>query len=111
MGFDARPGGPGTVLVDGIPGGLTRWGGGEFLREFFAAPEAARGAAEARRDELAKRYACRGAVKFGQRLHAEEIEHLLRALAETDVPRLCPHGRPLYLEVSRDRIDDRFERT
>ena len=73
--------------------------------------EAARASAEKRRDALAKSYACRGAVKFGQRLHTEEVEHLVRALERTDVPRLCPHGRPVYLEVTRDRIDDRFERS
>jgi DNA mismatch repair protein MutL len=110
-GFDARPGGPSSVLVDGVPGNLSRWGGGEFLRELFASAEGATASAEKLRDALAKSYACRGAVKFGQRLHPEEIDHLLRSLERTDVPRLCPHGRPIYLEVPRDSIDDRFERT
>ncbi len=111
MGYDARPGGPGALLVDGIPGNLTRWGGGEFLRDFFASGEAARASAEKLHDALAKTYACKRAVKFGQRLHAQEIEYLLDALSATAVPRLCPHGRPLYLEITRDRIDDRFERS
>jgi DNA mismatch repair protein MutL len=111
MGFDARPGGPGSLLVDGIPGNLTRWGGGEFLRDFFASGEAARASAEKLRDALAKTYACKRAVKFGQRLHPQEIEYLLDALSATAVPRLCPHGRPLYLEITRDQIDDRFERS
>jgi DNA mismatch repair protein MutL len=111
MGFDAAPGGPSTVLVRGVPGNLTRWGGGDFLRELFASAEGARASAEKLRDALAKSYSCKGAVKFGQRLHAEEIQHLLRGLERTDVPRLCPHGRPIYLEVTRYSIDDRFERT
>jgi DNA mismatch repair protein MutL len=66
--------------------------------------------AEKLRDALAKSYSCKGAVKFNQRLHAEEIRHLLRGLERTDVPRLCPHGRPIYLEVGRAEIDARFER-
>ncbi|HET9888577.1 MAG TPA: DNA mismatch repair endonuclease MutL, partial [bacterium] len=111
MGFDAREGGPGTVLVDGIPGTLSRWGGGDFLRDFFASPEAARASAAKLEDALAKSYACKGAVKFGQRLHTEEIERLLDALSRTEVPRFCPHGRPLYLELPRPTIDARFERT
>ena len=111
MGFDAVAGGPSSVLVSGVPGNLTRWGGGEFLRELFASAEGARASAEKLRDALAKSYSCRGAVKFGQRLHPEEIEYLLRRLERTDVPRLCPHGRPIFLEVSRASIDDRFERT
>jgi DNA mismatch repair protein MutL len=111
LGFDARDGGPQTVLVDGIPGTLSRWGGGDFLREFFASPEAARTSAAKLEDSLAKSYACKGAVKFGQRLHPEEIERLLDALSRTEVPRFCPHGRPLYLELSRPTIDARFERT
>jgi DNA mismatch repair protein MutL len=111
LGFDARPGGPSSLLVDGIPGHLSRWGGGEFLRELFASPEGAAASAEKLRDAVAKTYSCRGAVKFNQRLHREEIDHLLRGLERTDVPRLCPHGRPIYLEVRRAQIDDRFERT
>lgn len=111
LGFDARDGGPATVLVDGIPGTLSRWGGGDFLRDFFASPEAARAGAAKLEDALAKSYACKGAVKFGQRLHAEEIERLLDALSATEVPRFCPHGRPLYLELPRPTIDARFERT
>jgi DNA mismatch repair protein MutL len=110
VGFDARAGGPSSILVDGVPGHLSQWGGGEFLRELFASAEGAKASAEKLRDALAKSYSCRGAVKFGQRLHPEEIEHLLRGLERTAVPRLCPHGRPIYLELPRAQIDDRFER-
>jgi DNA mismatch repair protein MutL len=99
------------VFIEAIPGALSRWGGGEFLREFFASPEAARASAEALQDGLAKSYACRMAVKFGQRLHSEEIRHLLDGLARTDVPRVCPHGRPIFLEIPRTTVDAKFERT
>ena len=110
VGFDAGPGGPSSILVSGMPGNLSRWGGGEFLREVFASAEGARSGAAKRIDYIAKTYACRRAVKFGQRLHSEEIDHLLRSLERTAVPRLCPHGRPIFLEVPRASLDDRFER-
>jgi DNA mismatch repair protein MutL len=110
VGFDAGPGGPSSVLVSGVPGHLSRWGGGEFLREVFASAEGARAGAAKRIDYIAKTYACRSAVKFNQRLHPEEIDHLLRSLERTAVPRLCPHGRPIFLEVPRASLDDRFER-
>ncbi len=111
MGFEARPGGPATVFIEAIPGTLTRWGGGDFLREFFASPESARTSAESLQDALAKSYSCRMAVKFGQKLHPEEIRHLLDGLARTDVPRVCPHGRPIFLEIPRGTVDAKFERT
>ncbi len=111
LGFEARVGGPGSVFVEAIPADLSRWGGGEFLRDFFASPDAARAGAEKAVDALAKSYACKAAVKFGQRLHPEEIRHLLDALARTAVPRLCPHGRPIYLALARGAIDAKFERT
>lgn len=111
MRFDARPAGPSSLIVDGVPGHLSRWGGGEFLRDLFSSAELARASAEKMRDALAKSYSCKGAVKFNQRLHADEIQALLRALEKTDVPRLCPHGRPIYLELTRDSLNDRFERT
>jgi DNA mismatch repair protein MutL len=110
VGFDARPGGPSSLLVHGVPAHLSRWGGGEFLRELFASPEGALSSVEAFGDALAKSYSCRGAVKFGQRLHPDEVAHLLAGLERADVPRLCPHGRPIYLEVPRASLDDRFER-
>jgi DNA mismatch repair protein MutL len=111
MGFEARPGGPRSVFIEAIPGTLTRWGGGDFLREFFTSPESARASAESLQDALAKSYSCRMAVKFGQKLHAEEIRHLLDGLARTDVPRVCPHGRPIFLEIGRGTVDAKFERT
>lgn len=110
MRFEARAAGPSSILVDGIPGNLSRWGGGEFLRDVFADAESAKASAEKLRDALAKMYSCKGAVKFNQRLKTEEIHALLRALERTDVPRLCPHGRPIYLELSKQSLNDRFER-
>ncbi len=50
-------------------------------------------------------------MKFGQRLHPEEIEHLLRGLERTNVPRLCPHGRPIVVKLTLDDLDRRFGRT
>ncbi len=49
-------------------------------------------------------------MKFGQRLHPEEVRHLLLGLARANVPRLCPHGRPIFLEVTRGSLDAKFER-
>jgi DNA mismatch repair protein MutL len=99
------------VFVEAIPGSLTRWGGGDFLREFFSSPQSARASAEALHDAIAKSYSCKMAVKFGQRLHPEEIRHLLESLSRTDVPRVCPHGRPIFLEIARSAVDAKFERT
>jgi DNA mismatch repair protein MutL len=38
------------------------------------------------------------------------VVDLLEALDDCENPYACPHGRPVVIEISRDEIDDRFER-
>jgi DNA mismatch repair protein MutL len=55
--------------------------------------------------------ACKAAVKAGDSLSQQEIQHLLllRDLAEDS--HHCPHGRPTSLLFSRSELDKQFKRT
>jgi DNA mismatch repair protein MutL len=38
------------------------------------------------------------------------MEHLIRDLAETENPYLCPHGRPITITLTFDELLRRFKR-
>jgi DNA mismatch repair protein MutL len=61
-------------------------------------------------EELAKRMACRSAIKAGQRLSSSEIEDLLAD--REGVPRchLCPHGRPTTIRFPIAELEKKFKR-
>ncbi len=55
--------------------------------------------------------ACKAAVKAGQRLAPQEMEHLLQKMQEADIFSHCPHGRPVARRFSPDDLKKWFHRT
>ncbi|MCU0372310.1 MAG: DNA mismatch repair endonuclease MutL [Ignavibacteria bacterium] len=64
-----------------------------------------------KRDNLAKSFACRGAVKSGDRLHFAEMVNLIDMLFACGMPYVCPHGRPTVIRITTEELDKRFSRT
>ena len=64
-----------------------------------------------KRDNLAKSFACRGAVKAGDRLLRQEMVSLIDNLFAAQMPYVCPHGRPTVIRISTEELDKRFSRT
>jgi DNA mismatch repair protein MutL len=60
--------------------------------------------------ETAALIACHSAVRFGDPLTAETARELLRALAATEEPISCPHGRPTTLILPDDQLRRLFKR-
>ncbi len=54
--------------------------------------------------------ACKAAIKANRPLARVEMEQLLRALAATESPRSCPHGRPVILTLELEEVDRHFGR-
>lgn len=57
-----------------------------------------------------ERSACRSAVKANDILSKTEIEKLLRMLNSSNQVLLCPHGRPVIIEVTSKEIEKWFKR-
>lgn len=57
-----------------------------------------------------ERTACRSAVKANDILSKVEIEKLLNMLNTSSQILLCPHGRPIIIEVSNKEIEKWFKR-
>ncbi|MDL2261835.1 DNA mismatch repair endonuclease MutL, partial [Methanimicrococcus sp. OttesenSCG-928-J09] len=63
------------------------------------------------RDTVAKRTACRAAIKAGASCSREQMEELIRQLKQTENPYSCPHGRPTILIFSQKELEKLFERS
>jgi DNA mismatch repair protein MutL len=59
---------------------------------------------------IAASLACRAAIKINTRLDQQKMEWLLGALAGTDCPMSCPHGRPIALHYPTREILKAFHR-
>ena len=65
---------------------------------------------EAQRDKLAQKAACVCAIKAGDILSEAGMRQLLTDLVETWSPVACPHGRPIFVNLSLHEIEQRFGR-
>lgn len=63
------------------------------------------------RDNIAKSYSCKTAIKAGDRLSENEMRLLIDQLFATSMPYVCPHGRPIVVKISISEFDRRFGRT
>jgi len=63
------------------------------------------------RDNLAKSYSCKAAIKAGDKLTESEMRILVDQLFATSMPYVCPHGRPIIVKIPITEFDKRFGRT
>lgn len=64
-----------------------------------------------KRDNLAKSFACRSAIKTGDKLTYSEMTGLIDDLFAVQMPYVCPHGRPTVIKITTDELDKRFSRS
>ncbi|CAN5599113.1 DNA mismatch repair endonuclease MutL [soil metagenome] len=64
-----------------------------------------------KRDNLAKSYGCRSAIKAGDSLKYAEMIQLIDDLFACKMPYVCPHGRPTIIRITTEELDKRFSRT
>lgn len=111
IGFEIEPFGGSSFAVHALPAVLSGISAEDVLRDLLGAPADTAGPQIGLIRSLAKFAACRGALKAGQKLKGEEIRRLLETLDKTDSPFTCPHGRPLWVMLTHDRIQRLFKRT
>jgi DNA mismatch repair protein MutL len=111
-GFEAEPFGPRTLAIKAAPVGLEGVELERMLEEVLAVTDRNQQTenSEARRRRIAASIACHAAIKINQLLDPAKIEWLLNALAKTEHPTACPHGRPIALRYSHKDIAKAFQR-
>jgi DNA mismatch repair protein MutL len=111
LGFDAEPFGGGSLAVHAVPAPHARFDAERCLRETLATLAGDRSPSTlARHERLAATVACKGAVKAGDQLAAEEMRALYVGLARTTLPAHDVHGRSTIVKLGWDELERRFGR-
>ncbi len=63
-----------------------------------------------KRDNLAASFSCKSAIKTGAKLSYEQMKKLVTDLMNCNMPYICPHGRPVVLELTLTDLDKQFGR-
>jgi DNA mismatch repair protein MutL len=112
VGLEVEPFGPHTVAVVSVPQLLSKSDPEKLLKSALddLAQKEVSLSLDERVDHALATMACHGSVRAGKSLSQEEILSLLAAMDETDLAGNCPHGRPVYLELSWKELEKRFGR-
>ncbi len=113
LGFDLRIFGKNTVILYGVPPEVKQGSEKTILQEIIELYKENSNVEPnlSARENLAKAFACKTAIKAGNKLTLEEIQVLIDQLFLTRNPYVCPHGRPIIIKISIEELDKRFGRT
>ena len=112
IGFQIRFFGGSSIIMDGIPADVHPGREQSILCEVLEGyDESGEMKTTPTRDRLAATFACKAAIKSGDKLSQEEMNVLIEKLFETQMPYVCPHGRPIVIKLALDELDRRFGRT
>ena len=114
IGFRAEPQGTREIEVTAVPAAFSTTLDPELLREallgFVDAADGGEATVQEAVDDLLADLACYPSITGNTSLTDGSAVDLLSALDDCENPYACPHGRPVIIEISREEIDDRFER-
>jgi DNA mismatch repair protein MutL len=111
-GFEVEPMGPRSVAIQAVPAGVDAPDAEKLLTEILDGIERENAAIsiDTLQAKIAASTACHAAIKVNMPLDQTKMEWLLEALAKTDCPMSCPHGRPVVLRYSVKEIEKAFHR-
>jgi DNA mismatch repair protein MutL len=111
-GFEVDLMGMKSVAIQAVPAGVIAPDAEKLLREILDGIERENAAIsiETLQAKIAASTACHAAIKVNMPLEQSKMEWLLDALAKTDCPMSCPHGRPVVLRYSMKEIEKAFHR-
>jgi DNA mismatch repair protein MutL len=112
-GFEVEGFGGDTVIVHAVPNPHPWFDAERCFREMVA--ELTHGSelvrsAKTQHERIGKTFACKGAIKAGQRLSSEEMGELFEALFATELPWHDVHGRPTVVRLSTAELARKFGR-
>ena len=61
-------------------------------------------------EKIAAAYACKNAIKSGEKLNQLEMHKLVDQLFACEAPFFCPHGRPVIVTIELEEFDRKFKR-
>ena len=111
-GFEVELMGPKSVAIQAVPAGVVANDAEHLLMEILDGLDRENAAIsiDTLQSKIAASTACHAAIKVNMPLDQTKMEWLLAALAKTDCPMSCPHGRPVVLRYSVKEIEKAFHR-
>lgn len=112
LGFEIKFFSRRTIVISGVPSDVKIGSEIETLKQIL--DEYKKNQIEKNldaRDNLAKSFSCKAAIKAGDRLSEHEMRLLVDQLFATSMPYVCPHGRPIIIKIPLEEFDKRFGRT
>lgn len=114
LGYELEEFGGRSVIVHAVPNPHPYFDAERCLRDMIR--ELSEGselvnAARNQHQRLALTFACKAAIKAGQRLSQQEISELFDRLFATELPYHDIHGRPTVVQLSVAELHNRFRRS
>jgi DNA mismatch repair protein MutL len=111
IGYEVEPFSGRTVVVQTAPNPHPRFDATRCLQELVADLAGGRfGGWQNRLERFAATFACRAAIKAGQRLDPDEARELLARLFAATLPAHDVHGRPTIVQLPKEELERRFGR-
>ncbi len=112
LGFSIKYFSKNTIVIEGVPEDVKKGSEEnillELLEEYIANQREKKLDS---RENIAKSYSCKAAIKAGDYLTEKEMRLLIDQLFATSMPYVCPHGRPIVIKIPLEEFDRRFGRT
>jgi DNA mismatch repair protein MutL len=113
VGFEVEGFGGNTIIVHAVPDPHPYFDPERCLREMIddlvAGSDLTR-SAKNQHEKIAMTFACKGAIKAGQRLTESEMQELFDQLFATELPYHDVHGRPTIVRLSKSELERKFGR-
>jgi DNA mismatch repair protein MutL len=113
VGFEVEGFGGNTIIVHAVPDPHPYFDAERCLREMIddlvAGSDLTR-SAKNQHEKIAMMFACKGAIKAGQRLSETEMGELVDQLFATELPYHDVHGRPTIVRLSKGELERKFGR-
>jgi len=112
-GFEVEGFGGETVIVHAVPNPHPYFDAERAFREMISeltnGSELVRSARN-QHERIAMTFACKGAIKAGQKLGGREMQELFDQLFATELPHHDVHGRPTIVRLSSGELERKFGR-
>ncbi|RMI03616.1 MAG: DNA mismatch repair protein MutL, partial [Calditrichaeota bacterium] len=99
-----------TLMVEAIPAHVKVGQENRILLEMIDFYRENEGGQYQPQEKIAAAFACKNAIKSGEKLTLEEMNALVDQLFSTREPYFCPHGRPVIVTLGLDELDRKFKR-
>ncbi|MBX7152089.1 DNA mismatch repair endonuclease MutL [bacterium] len=110
LGFVVKAFGKRTIVVEAVPADVRLGNEQKILLDMIQHYKENENHDLDPRDSLAKSFSCKTAIKSGDPLTVDEMNGLIDQLFACKFPYVCPHGRPIIIQLTLDELDRRFMR-